>query len=63
MGSLSKDDKRTKNKYDTSKVHLSSIPPSFFDCYTDEGMTPTELSAMFGVGKRTIRKWKKNNKR
>ena len=59
MGTLKGSEKRTKNKYNTSTVHLSNIPPTFFSCYTDESLTPSDLSSMFGVGKRTIRKWKK----
>ncbi len=58
MGTLKQTEKRTKNKYNTSKVHLSNIPPNFFSCYGDESLGPAELASMFGVGKRTIRKWK-----
>ena len=58
MGDLSKDDIRTKNKYDTSKVHLKAIPKEFYDVYMNKEYTPSMLSELFGVGKRTIRKWK-----
>ena len=58
MGNLAKDTVRSKSKGDTSKVNLSSIPEEFFSAFSDGNLSPTELSRLFGVKKRTIRKWK-----
>ena len=49
-----------KNKSDTRVVDIKVIPKEFFDVYMDKSFNPAELSEMFGVGKRTIRKWKQS---
>ena len=59
MGTLGIENERTKKKYDTSNVHLKTIPKEFYDVYMNKEYTPSMLSELFGVGKRQIRKWKK----
>jgi hypothetical protein len=58
MGNLAKGIARSKAKGDYTKVNLASIPDAFFNVFQSGNLTPTELSEMFGVKKRTIRKWK-----
>ena len=47
-------------KSNSNTTKISNIPPAFFDAYHQGDYSPTQLSEMFSVNKRTIRKWKQS---